>query len=85
MSVKTAEISEFAEFDWYDWVMYQDTSVPYPGRNPQLGCYCGPAYDIRPATCVKILKGNGEYAYWSSLRGLTTQELTDPVQLRSRQ
>ena len=35
--------------------------------------------------CAKTLKGNGEYSYQSSLRGLTAQELADPVQLRLRQ
>ena len=84
LSGKTSEISEFAEFAWYDWVMYRDTSVSYPGIKPQIECYYGPAYDIGPAMCARILKGNGEYAYQSSLRGLTTHELAEPVQLRLR-
>ena len=84
MSDETADISEFADFYRYDWVMYRDTSVSYPGRNPKLGRYCGPAYDIGPSMCAKILKVSGEYAYRSSLRGLTAQDLADPVQIQLR-
>ena len=85
VSGETYDISEFSEFAWYDWVMFRENSVSYPGSKPQLGRYCGSAYDIGPATCAKILKGNGEYAYRSSLRGLTAQDIADPVQLRLRQ
>ena len=60
-SGETADISEFAEFVWYDWVIYCDTSVAYPGSKPQLGRYCGPAYDIGPSMCARISKVNGEY------------------------
>ena len=56
VSGETADISELAEFAWYDWVMYCDTSVAYLGSKPQLGRYCGPAYEIGPEMCAKILR-----------------------------
>ena len=62
VSGETADISEFSEFGWYDWIMFRDTTVSYPCRKPQLGSYCGPAYNIGPAMTAKILKSNDEYA-----------------------
>ena len=59
--------------------MFRDTTVSYPGRKPQLGRYCGQAYDIGPAMTDKILKGNVRYAYRSKLMGLTDLEKTYPV------
>ena len=59
VSSETAEISEFAEFGWYDWIMFRDITLSYPGIKPQLGCYCGLAYNIGSAMTAKILKDNG--------------------------
>ena len=79
VSGQTADISEFAELRCYNWVMCRDMTVLYPGSKSQFGRYCGLAYDIGPAMCAKILKGEGEYDYRSNLRRLTANELANPV------
>ena len=56
VSGETDDIPESAEFGWFDWIVFRDTTVSYPGRKPQLGRYCGPAYDIGPTMTAKILK-----------------------------
>ena len=49
ISSETADISPFALFKWYEWVMYCDTSIPFPNMPLGLGHDLGPAIDIGPA------------------------------------
>ena len=67
VSGKTVDISPFALFKWYEWVMFCDTSVPFPDNQMVLGCNLGPAIDIGPAMMHKILKENGHIVYHSTV------------------
>ena len=49
ISGETTDISPFALFQWYEWVMYHDTSIPFPKEQLVLGQDLGPAIDIGPA------------------------------------
>jgi hypothetical protein len=49
-----------------------------------LGCYLGPATDIGNAMTAKILKANGQFVCWSTLRHLTQEELDSPVHQEAR-
>ncbi len=49
LSRETADILPFATFKWYTWVLFRDTSLPYPDDTMVLGRELGPAIDIRPA------------------------------------
>ena len=63
VSGETADISPFAIFKWYEWVMFRDTSVPFPEDKMILGRDLGPTIDIGPAMTRKILKDNGRVVY----------------------
>ena len=63
ISGETANISPFALFKWYEWVMYHDTSIPFPKEQLVLGWDLSPAIDIGPAMTQKILKANGKIVY----------------------
>jgi hypothetical protein len=67
VSGETADISPFALFKWYEWVMYRDTSIPFPETPLVLGRDLGPAIDIGPAMTRKILKANGQIVYRSTV------------------
>ena len=45
-----------------------------------MGRYLGPSTDVGPALTAKILKQNGEVVHWSSYRGLTPEEIVNPVE-----
>jgi hypothetical protein len=77
VSGETADISPFALFKWYEWVMFRDTSVPFPDDQMVLGRDLGPAIDIGPAMTRKILKENGQIVYRSTVRHLTPDEWKD--------
>ena len=67
VSGETADISPFALFKWYEWVMFRDTSVPFPDDQMVLGRDLGPAIDIGPAMTHKILKETGHIVYRSTV------------------
>jgi hypothetical protein len=46
---ETADISAIALFCWYKWVMFRDTSIPFPEDNMVLGHNLGLAIDVRLA------------------------------------
>ena len=77
VSGETADISPFSLFKWYEWVMFCDTSVPFPDNQMVLGCDLGPAIDIGPAMTCKIIKENGHIVYRSTVRHLTPNEWKD--------
>jgi hypothetical protein len=77
VSGETADISPFALFKWYEWVMFRDTSIPFPDDKMILGRDLGPAIDIGPAMTRKILKENGQIVYRSTVRHLTPDEWKD--------
>ena len=76
-SGQTADISPFVEFPWYGWLKYWDASAAYPEPKEVLGRWLGPALDIGPAMCAKILKSNGQVLYMSTYRPLTDAKLID--------
>ena len=80
----TTDISTICQFAWYNWIMFHDTAPTFPDDTHVLGCYLGSAIDIGPATTVKILKSNGQIVFWSTLRHLTSDKLTDPAHIASR-
>jgi hypothetical protein len=77
MSGETSDISQFSEFAFYDWIMFRDQPVAFPGDNPVLGRYLGPAINVGPALTAKILKANGEVVYRSTYHALTDAERTN--------
>jgi hypothetical protein len=81
---ETADISEFAEFGWYDWIKFRDTKVPCPQDKLVLGRCLGPSADIGPAMTAKTLKQNGQHVHWTTLRGLTEEEMRDPEEIKAR-
>jgi hypothetical protein len=85
VSGETADISPFALFEWYEWVMYHDTSIPFPEEQLVLGRDLGPAVDIGPAMTRKILKANGQLVYRSTVRHLTPDEWKDEGMKARRQ
>ena len=74
MSGQPADISHLAELAWYDWVMFWGTKEGYPDYKEVYGRWLGPATDIGPAMCSKILQQNGQVIYTSSYRPLTEEE-----------
>jgi hypothetical protein len=68
---ETANTSAIALFCWYEWVMFRDTSIPFPEDNMVLGRDLGPTIDIRPAMTWEILKENGQVVYHSMVQSLT--------------
>ena len=77
MTGQTADISPYIEHEWYDWVFAFDTGRQYPNDKEILGRYLGPARNVGPAMCAKILKRNGQILYTSTYRSLTPKELRD--------
>ena len=45
-----------------------------------MGRYLGPSIDVGPALTAKILKQNGEVVHRSTYRGLTPEEIVNPVE-----
>ena len=80
----TADISNICEYDWYGFIMYSDNIAKYPDDRWKLGRYLGPAEDVGSAMCYWILRENGEVIPRSTIRGLTEEELLDPVQTAAR-
>lgn len=85
VSGETADISPWAIHRWYEWVMFHDTSVPFPGDKMILGRDLGPSLDIGPAMCQKILKMNGQIQHQSSARSLMPEELESPEVQRQKE
>eukprot|EP00804_Cyclotella_cryptica_P003089 CCRYP_006074-RA/>CCRYP_006074-RA protein AED:0.29 eAED:0.04 QI:0/0/0/0.75/0.33/0.5/4/0/1079 len=79
MSGETSDISQFCEFEWYEWVKFRDSAVQFPEDSLVLGRYLGPSIDVGPALTAKILKQNGEVVHRSTYRGLTPEEIVNPV------
>ena len=82
---QTADISPFAELGWYDWVKFYDQNSSFPETKRVLGRWLGPAMDIGPAMCSKILKDNGQIIYISTFRGLTQDEIDSPIEQKQRE
>ena len=82
---ETPDISEFAESKWYEWVKFRDAQVAFPDDNFVLARYLGPSFDIGPAMTAKLLKENGEYVHRSTYRGLTEDEIKDPLEIKARE
>ena len=80
---ETPDISEFAEYQWYEWVKFRDAQVAFPGENFVLARYLGPSFDIGPAMTAKLLKENGQYIHRSTYRGLTEDEMNDPLEIKA--
>ena len=85
MTGQTADISPYVEHEWYEWVKAIDPTVSYPNDKEILGRWLGPARDVGPAMCSKILKSNGQILYTSSYRALTTDEWRNPEEAKARQ
>ena len=85
MTGTTADISHISEFGWYDWVMFQDNTPTFPEDNIVLGRYLGPAIDMGGMMTAKILKGNGQFIYRSTLRHLTKEETESSAHTDRRQ
>ena len=81
---QTADISPYVEHAWYDWVYAIDPIQSFPQDREILGRWLGPARDIGPAMCAKILKENGRILYASTYRGLTQAEVEDPELVKVR-
>jgi hypothetical protein len=77
VSGQTADISPFVEFGWYDWVKWWDGPAKFPEKKEIYGWWLGPALDIGPAMCVKILKENGQVQYTSSYRAVSDDEMVN--------
>lgn len=75
MTGETADISQISEYEFYQWVMFRDTTAPFPEDDKILGRWLGPSIDIGPAMSAKILKSNGEIVHRSTFRELTQEEL----------
>ena len=75
----TDDISQFCEHTFYDWVMFYDTSIPYPNDKATLGRWLGPSMDVGPAMTSKILKSNGEWVHRSTYAPLTEAQKASPV------
>ena len=84
MSGETGDISEFALFNWYEWLTYRDERVAYPNNNFVLARYLGPSFDIGPAMTAKILTKNGTYIHRSTIRALTYDEKSCPLETEER-
>ena len=81
---QTADISRYVEHSWYDFVKAYDQQQKFPNDKEVLGRWLGPARDISPAMCAKILKSNGQILYTSTYRALTQEEWRDPKEEEKR-
>ena len=84
LSGQTADISPFVYCGWYEWIKWWDPKASYPEPKEVLGRWLGPAIDIGPAMCAKILKDNGQVIHSSSWRILTDDEMQDPGETKLR-
>ena len=75
---QTADISPIVEHGFYDWVKWYNSEAQFPEPKEVYGRWLGPAPDIGPAMCSKILKKNGQVLYLSSYRAVTDDEMADP-------
>ena len=82
---ETPDISEFAQFKWYEWVKFRDQQVAFPDDKLALARYLGPSFDIGPAMTAKLLTKNGQYVHRSTYRGLTEDEILDPLEIKLRE
>ena len=55
MTGHTADVSPYVEHRWYDWVKAYAHNTKYPHDKEILGRWLGPARDVGPAMCSKIL------------------------------
>ena len=84
VSGQTADISAFSQHSFYDFVKFWDTKSSYPEDKEVYGRWLGPAMDVGPAHCSKILQDNGHVIYLSTFRSLTEEELIDPREEKLR-
>jgi len=82
---QTADISALVEHSWYDWVKWWDVRAGFQEPKEVLGRYLGPAIDIGPAMCAKILKQNGQVIYTSTYRELNPHEKENTQEKEARQ
>ena len=76
MNGQADDIIHICEYNWLYWEMFCDgPHVSYPENNLVLGQYLGPALDIGPSMCAKVLKKNGRVVLRSTLRNLTREEI----------
>jgi hypothetical protein len=80
MSGETSDISQFCEFEWFERVKFWDDAIQFSDDSLVLGRYLGPSIDVGPVLTAKILKQNGEVVHWSTYRGLTPEEIANPVE-----
>eukprot|EP00804_Cyclotella_cryptica_P009101 CCRYP_003177-RA/>CCRYP_003177-RA protein AED:0.23 eAED:0.23 QI:0/0/0/1/1/1/2/0/629 len=80
MSGETSDISQFCEFEWYERVKFRDDAIQFPDDSLVLERYLGPSIDVGPALTAKILKQNGEVVHRSTYRGLTPEEIANPIE-----
>ena len=84
ISGQTSDISPIADLEWYEWIKWKDGQASYPEDKLSLGRYLGPSLDVGPAMAIKVLKENGEVIRLSSYRGLTPDELDNPLEQAAR-
>jgi hypothetical protein len=85
VSGQTADISPFAEFGWYEWVKWWEVTADFPEPKEIYGRWLGPALDVGPAMCSKILKSNGQVIYSSSYRAVTEAEMLNDDEKKERE
>jgi hypothetical protein len=74
MTGETADISQISEFEFYQWVMFRDSTAPFPEDDKIWGRWLGPSIDIGSAMSAKILKSNGEVVHRSTFRELAQSQ-----------
>jgi hypothetical protein len=83
MTGQTPDISEIMHFGFYDWVKYYDPAA-FPSKREFLGRWLGPAPHVGQALCYYILKENGQVIARSTVRLITTDELSSPDETKLR-
>eukprot|EP00978_Attheya_sp_CCMP212_P021831 scaffold64169_cov51-Attheya_sp.AAC.1 len=48
----------------------------------KLARWLEPSFEVGSALCAKLLKANGEYAFWTTYRGLTMDEMNNPDRMK---
>ena len=61
--------------------MFCDATPSYPDDSVVLGRYLGPVMDVGSTLTAKILKGNGQVVYRSTIQHLTPDELIAPANI----
>ena len=74
----SSDISDICAFGCYEWVMFNESQATLSETKFQVGRWLGPAVDVGSALTYKILKSNGQVVPRSTIRHLTTDELTNP-------